>query len=212
MNVTENVCLAYFADRAKHVKPSSPWSEYSMVKSSLLIKKNIDLKHFFKLTAFMKRQSAGYQCKKSKVFSKDQIYKFINEAPDETYLMMKVVSIFGIAGACRREEFLKMSTKDIEDTGSILVVKIPDTKTNKPRTFVIDGRDHDIKNMVEIYRRYVSLRPSHTKHERLFVFYRNGKCSTQPVGINTFGKIPSDIAKYLGLTNPHEYSGHTFRR
>ncbi|CAH1371642.1 unnamed protein product, partial [Tenebrio molitor] len=22
----------------------------------------------------------------------------------------------------------------------------------------------------------------------------------------------SDIAKYLGLTNPHEYSGHTFRR
>jgi hypothetical protein len=38
----------------------------------------------------MKRQSAGYQCKKSKVFSKDQIYKFINEAPDETYLMMKV--------------------------------------------------------------------------------------------------------------------------
>jgi hypothetical protein len=93
------------------------------------------------------------------------------------------VSIFGIAGACRREEFLKMSTKDIEDTGSILVVKIRDTKTNKPRTFVIDGRDHDIKNMVEIYRRYVSLRPSHTKHERLFVFYRNGKCSTQPVGI-----------------------------
>jgi hypothetical protein len=48
------------------------------------------------------------------------------------------VSIFGIAGACRREEFLKMSTKDIEDTGSILVVKIPDTKTNKPRTFVIE--------------------------------------------------------------------------
>jgi DNA-binding MarR family transcriptional regulator len=43
-------------------------------------------------------------------------------------------------------------------------------------------------------------------------FYRNGKCSNQPVGINTFGKIPSDIAKYLGLTNPHEYSGHTFRR
>ncbi|CAH1377217.1 unnamed protein product, partial [Tenebrio molitor] len=30
MNVTENVCLAYFADRAKHVKPSSLWSEYSM--------------------------------------------------------------------------------------------------------------------------------------------------------------------------------------
>jgi hypothetical protein len=48
VNVTENVCLAYFADRAAD-------------------KKNIDLNFFFKLTAFMKRQSAGYQCKKSKV-------------------------------------------------------------------------------------------------------------------------------------------------
>jgi hypothetical protein len=66
------------------------------------------------------------------------------------------VSIFGIAGACRREEFLKMSTKDIEDTGSILVVKIPDTKTNKPRTFVIDGRDHDIKNIEYSLRESVS--------------------------------------------------------
>ncbi|KAJ3616363.1 hypothetical protein MTP99_003892 [Tenebrio molitor] len=33
---------------------------------------------------------------------------------------MKVVSIFGIAGACRREEFLKMSTKDIEDTAPVV--------------------------------------------------------------------------------------------
>jgi hypothetical protein len=46
MNVTENVCLAYFADRAKHVKPSSLWSEYSMVKSSLLIKKTSTLNFF----------------------------------------------------------------------------------------------------------------------------------------------------------------------
>jgi hypothetical protein len=101
------------------------------------------------------------------------------------------VSIFGIAGACRREEFLKMSTKDIEDTGSILVVKIPDTKTNKPRTFVIDGRDHDIKNVVEIYRRYVTLRPSHTKHERLFVFF----IEMENVPPNQSGLIP--LEEYL---------------
>lgn len=120
--------------------------------------------------------------------------------------------MFGIAGACRRDEFLKMSVQDIQDTGSMLVVKIPKTKTNKPRTFVLDCENQDIKNMVELYKRYVSLRPSNTPHERLFIYYRHGKCSIQPVGINTFGKIPSEIAKYLGLTNPHEYSGHSFRR
>ena len=33
-----------------------------------------------------------------------------------------------------------------------------------------------------------------------------------PVGLNTIGKVPSQIAKYLNLSDPHEYTGHCFRR
>lgn len=89
-NLTENVFLAYFSKRAKDIKPSSLWSEYSMVKSLLLAEKDIDLKQFSKLTAYMKRQSVGYRPKKSKVFSKNDIFKFINDAPDNRFLVMKV--------------------------------------------------------------------------------------------------------------------------
>lgn len=105
-----------------------------------------------------------------------------------------------------------MSIDDVEDVGNMLIVKIPTSKTNKPRCFIIATETRDMKNMVEIYRKYVSLRSPATAHNRLFVSYNNGKCSVQPIGINTFGKIPSQIASYLKLLNPHEYTGHSFRR
>ena len=56
------------------------------------------------------------------------------------------------------------------------------------------------------------MRSPKTPHQRLFVYYRDGKCSVQPVGINTFGKIPCKIAEYLRLSNPKEYTGHSFRK
>jgi len=43
------------------------------------------------------------------------------------------------------------------------------------------------------------------------VNYQKGRCTTQPIGINKIGKFPMRIAQYLGLPNPHEYTGHSFR-
>jgi integrase len=105
----------------------------------------------------------------------------------------------------------KLTLNDINDMGSIITVKIPDSKTNKPRSFVISGKIRCF-NFVEMYRKYASLRPQSTNHTRFFIRYFNGKCSVQPVGVNTFGKIPSDIAKYLNIENPMQYTGHCFRR
>lgn len=61
-----------------------------MIRALLLVDKDVEMKSFPKLTAFLKRQSTGYQCKKARVFSKKEIYKFFDEAPNQRYLMMKV--------------------------------------------------------------------------------------------------------------------------
>lgn len=58
----------------------------------------------------------------------------------------------------------------------------------------------------------MSLRKPNSPPDRFFVGYRNGSCTVQPVGINTFGAIPKNIATFLGLENPKKYTGHCFRR
>ncbi|KAJ8982133.1 hypothetical protein NQ317_002860, partial [Molorchus minor] len=48
--------------------------------------------------------------------------------------------------------------------------------------------------------------------DRLFLYYKAGKCSSQPVGKNTMGKIPSVVASYLKLPDVACYIGHCLRR
>lgn len=103
---------------------------------------------------------------------------------------------------------VKMLIGDIEITNKMLIIKIPDSKTNKPRQFVIP----DSQNYIALFKKYIELRSPKTPHQRLFVCYRSGKCTVQPVGIHTFGQIPCKVASFLGLPNSHEYTGHCWRR
>jgi hypothetical protein len=73
----------------------------------------------------------------------------------------------------------------------------------------VDNNQH---TFLKLIRQYITLRPQHTKHTRFFVFYRNNKCSTNPVGINTFAKIPCTVAQFLKLDQPQLYTGHSLRR
>ncbi|KAJ8981032.1 hypothetical protein NQ317_007854 [Molorchus minor] len=131
--VKEEALSAYFVKLNKEFSPNTLWAKYSMLKTVLKVKKNMDIK---------------------------DISTFISEAPDDIYLLMKVATIFGLAGACRREELSKIFTADIADKG----------------------------NLIE-----------------------KGKCTKQCVGINSFGKMRSEIAAFLKLPNPELYTGHSFR-
>jgi integrase len=121
--------------------------------------------------------------------------------------------IFGIAGACRREELSNLRVQNIEDKGDVMIINIPNTKTNIPRTFtVMNEPDEEEIHFLEIIRKYIQLRPSNSSSERFFHAFRNGKCVNQLVGINTMGKITSKIAQFLKIQDPQCYTGHAFRR
>lgn len=178
-----------------------------MLKTMLKLKKNVDLGKFFKLIAFLKKKMVGYRPKKSKILSADQVENFLTAAPDQSYLLMKVATIIGIAGACRREELTNLSVENVDMEQNLILIKIPDNKTHSSRSFAITGE----KNL-SIIRKYVALRPRNTPHNRFFVNYQNEQCTTQCVGINKFGKMPSDVAAFLRLPNPEQYTGHCYRR
>lgn len=97
--VSDDILLVYLAEKAKSMKASTLWSRFSMIKSCLAVKENVDVSRLPKTTAYLKRQSVGYTPKKSKVLTADQVAKFILEAPDEKWLLTKVILIFGIFGA-----------------------------------------------------------------------------------------------------------------
>lgn len=124
----------------------------------------------------------------------------------------------GIAGACRRDELIKMELKDIDDRESFLVVRIPDSKTNQSRTFaIINSAEENAIDYMFYYRKYFNLRQqcqikSNNIIQRLFLRYSKGKCFNQVIGMNTVGKVPSEIASFLKLPDKHLFTGHCFRR
>lgn len=208
--ISENILLVYFAEKAKVMKSSTLWSIYSMLRSTISAKNDINIKEYKKLLAFLKRQSVGQKPIKSKTLNFDEIKMFLIDASDKTFLLKKVILILGIAGACRRDELVKMVVDDIEDKESILIVKIPDSKTYNSRTFTVTNTT--TLDYLSIYRKYISLRPKNCTIRRLFLKYSNGMCYNQAVGMNSIGKVPKDIAQFLGLPEPCKYTGHCFRR
>lgn len=121
--------------------------------------------------------------------------------------MFQVVLIIGISGACRTQELTYLMTNNVEKhSDTLLLIKLPDTKTNIERNFVVRNE------YVEIIKQYQNLRPSNTATDRFFLRYHKGKCFRQPMGPNKIGSLPRDIATFLKLTSPEQYTGHCFRR
>lgn len=114
--------------------------------------------------------------------------------------------ILGVNGACRSQELVDMTTDDIEILENGIIVNIPNTKTKIQRSFVISGLFY------EIVKKYNEIRPSDPKTNRFLLQYKNKKCTKQVIGKNKISSVPREIASYLNLLNPLEYTGHCFRR
>ncbi|PSN29126.1 hypothetical protein C0J52_27732 [Blattella germanica] len=197
--------------QSKKFVSSSLWSKYSMIKAMLLFHEDIDISCFPKVISFLKKKYVGYKANQSKTLSRAEVNRFMREASDKEHHRTKVVAMIGVAGGCRRDELYSMTVGDVQDTGSQLIITIPQTKTNQRRIFSVINDREGLK-FLEFYRKYIALRPKELDKNFLFVGYRNGKCVNQRVGIHTIGGMPKKIASFLGLPNIEMYTGHCFRR
>lgn len=78
--------------------------------------------------------------------------------------------IFGVFGAMRKDELLKLQTDDVQDLGSKYLVTVKASKTHTNRIFTIV--DNEQKTLLSLIKRYISLRPVYTQHKRFFIFYK----------------------------------------
>ncbi|KAF2879047.1 hypothetical protein ILUMI_27141 [Ignelater luminosus] len=68
-------------------------------------------------------------------------------------------------------ELTRMAVDDIEDMGSVLIVKVSNSKIDIQRTFAVTNSDY-----IKLYRKFGTLRRSQASNRRFFLKYHNDKC------------------------------------
>lgn len=96
---------------------------------------------------------------------------------------------------------MNVSIQDVERHGNLYLVKIRTIPAGVTRTFTISNDNF------RIVQSYINLRPKNVKTNRFFLNYQNQKCTIQPIGKNKIGKMPEEIATYLQLSEPSQYTG-----
>lgn len=89
-NIDESVMIAFFGQLCEKFAASTVWSQYSMIKASLIAKRDIDISKYKRLTAMLKQNSVGYKPKKAKILTAREVETFLANAPDEIHLITKV--------------------------------------------------------------------------------------------------------------------------
>jgi hypothetical protein len=87
---SENILLAYFREMSLKYCPTTLWSVYSMLRSLIYQKHKVHIKDYRELLTFLKSLGKGYKPTKAKVFSDEEVAKFIQNAEDHTWLAHKV--------------------------------------------------------------------------------------------------------------------------
>lgn len=88
--ISEDLMLKYFKYLSVKSKPSSMFAIYSMLKSTFRANDDIEIGTYARLLEYLKEKNAGYKPVRSKLFTEDEIERFINEAPDDRWLDVKV--------------------------------------------------------------------------------------------------------------------------
>ncbi|KAJ8911391.1 hypothetical protein NQ315_013527 [Exocentrus adspersus] len=114
--------------------------------------RKVNIGEYHRLEAYLKQMSKGYIPKKSKILTREDILKFIKEASSHAYLLEKVILVMGVFGGLKRDELVKLSINDIDDKGSVVIVRINDTKTRVRKCFSIVEENE--MHALQLYRQF----------------------------------------------------------
>ncbi|KAG4067601.1 hypothetical protein HA402_005373 [Bradysia odoriphaga] len=203
----EDVLLRYFGEMAKTVAPTTLCTVYSMLKSMLSSKHNVNTGEYSQLLAFLKKSKEGFISNNlPRLFTADEVNKFLEEASDTEYVVVKAVTAFAICVSPKTDTLTSIKMEYIKDYGTEIVVRVPNPTTKAIKVCTISGK------MADSVRNYVRLRPKTVPTDRLFIQYRDGKCVGQHVGKQTIAKMPQKIAEFLGWPESEIISGLSFKR
>ena len=190
------------------------WSVYSILNKYFKVYKNVSLSDCAVLRDWLKLQEGRHLKKKAQVFSREEIDSFLQSESSfhNELIMEKCALVIGLHGLLRVSELTNLSYDDVRgESNGDWVVWVVASKTDKRKagwTYRVTGDDaRHVKN-------YVDALPEEVRKGRFFnrpLTTRKG-FSLQPVGKNTLGSLPRQIARFLKRNDALLFSGHSIRR
>ncbi|KAJ8668959.1 hypothetical protein QAD02_000218 [Eretmocerus hayati] len=186
----------------------TPKYKAQMMLQMFVARKRKDISKYSKVHAYLKKLTKKHEPKRSRVLSAEQVYKFIDSAPEPRYLLHKVVLALGLSGCCRMHELIELLMNQVIILDDCMIVTIPKNKTKnaEEKIFRVVG------SFFELVQRYLAARAS-IDHDRFLMSYRTS-CGfiNVPAGKATIRTVPTVVAEFLQLPCAHEYTGHCVRR
>ena len=230
-----NAAVAFFdhlretkkPDGTRHYAPSNyrPWFSILKVFFEHTGRGNLEVLSPI-IETLIGRWESGHQTKKASTFSKDELLKFMLEAPnDEKFLLKKAYLVVAKAFAARGIEAVDVECCDIQhvqttDGEDMYYISYERSKQrgltrDSDKNALITGRIE-----VDCLKMYLSTFESGMRDAaegrlwRKLTANKEGKllATKQKVGKNTIANYGKDIARYLQLPEPEKYTGHFIRR
>ena len=129
---SEAIVLAFLAKEAESKAPTTLWTTFSLLKKNLLLEHSFDLGGAERITDFLKTLSRTHKKKKALAFSRDEVFRFLSEAPSDGHdLTRKLVLLAGLYGGLRGCELVALTWDDITFSHDGILLRIAYSKTDR---------------------------------------------------------------------------------
>ena len=204
--------LTFFIELGNHYAPSSLYVIYSCINHHFITANGFKLNSMLRLQRYLKLNTSTYVCKKSKVFSSEQIdillkYCSISKNPAETLMGVGVsLMYYGLLRVC---DARKVQMKDVShDKSGRVIIKFDHTRKKKN-----EGFTYHIPSLYQgLFSRYESeLDPDLSGEEMYLRLFQKGLgVRKNPVGPKTVSDFVKTACAILKV-NPKGYTSHCFR-
>jgi site-specific recombinase XerD len=216
-NNSEDVVVKYFKFKMDSgVKTATLWSYRSMLNPYFVAKYKINLNDYHQATYLLKsgKRKKEKPIRKAATFEEEHLKEFLEIDSDEPETIRDKV-MFAISWFCfpRGSELVQLTFENLKwNKDGYLDVDLERAKTNditEHKMPPILFNKFDSKVLVKRYTDLIE-----NKSGRFFRRFRkdNKRFSNEPLGHKQVPKIATKIATTLGLREPKQYTGHSFRR
>ena len=205
--------LAFFVQLGKEYAPSTLYVIYSCINHYAITNYGFKLDRMYRLQRFLKLNTSTYVCKKSKVFTSDQmdiVLKYCMSSKNEQDTLMGVGIALMYYGLLRVCDAKKIELKDVsnDETGRVIVTFEHQRKKKNP------GFTYHIPSIYgKLFLRYESELPTdlNANMQYLRLFHKGLGIRKNPAGPKTLNSFVKLACKILHL-DPECYTSHCFRR